>query len=294
MMGRESQRYYCTTVKNSSELHIVDKLQDPRIAPLLEVTLREGVRPSDIINALDISPELLNRSPLQWDNCFKELKSHGFTQRDCLNMVTAYPYLFTLVDNNELSLRMAQWMNCQLGYDNVLDLLAVCPQFLSVTGDELSRRIPLLSSLGKLRGKNVTRLLQNCPSLLFGNWKDAEAKLDYVENVMKIDTKKENLTRCYMFNRSLDEIQTRHMFLQRAGIYVTPGKNKGTKVEQRQKPWSKNPSLSHITDTSDEVFISEVAPDLTLEELEVFREMYSEELNMEANSENEDESYDSE
>jgi hypothetical protein len=82
--------------------------------------------------------------------------------------------------------------------------------------------------------------------------------------------------------------------LYRAGIYVTPGKNKGTKVEQRQKPWSKNPSLSNITDTSDEVFISEVAPDLTLEELEVFCEMYSEELNMEDNSENEDELYDSE
>jgi hypothetical protein len=80
--------------------------------------------------------------------------------------------------------------------------------------------------------------------------------------------------------------------LYRAGIYVTPGKKKGTEVEQRQTPWSKNPSLSHITDTSDEVFISEVAPDLTLEELEVFREMYIEELNMEDNSE--DELYDSE
>jgi hypothetical protein len=75
---------------------------------------------------------------------------------------------------------------------------------------------------------------------------------------------------------------------------VTPGKIKGTKVEQRQKPWSKNPSLSHITDTSDEVFLSKVASDITLEELEVFCEMYKEELNMEDNSENEDEFFESE
>lgn len=216
-MGRQSHRYYCTAVKNSSEQHTVDTLKDPRVVSLLEVTVKEGVILSDVINALDISPELLNRSPLQWENCFKELKSHGFTQKDCLSMVTAYPYVFTLVGNNELSLSVARWMNCQLGYDNVLDLLAVCPHFLSVTEDALSRRIPLLSSLGKSRGKNVTRLLQNCPSLLFTNWKDVEAKLDYVENVMKIDTKKENLTKCYMFNRSLEEIQTRHMFLQRFG-----------------------------------------------------------------------------
>lgn len=65
-------------------------------------------------------------------------------------------------------------------------------------------------------------------------------------------------------------------------------------MEERQKPWSKNPKLSHITDTSDEVFISKVASDLTLEEFEVFREMYSEELNMDDNSENEDELYESE
>jgi hypothetical protein len=215
MMGTESHRYYCTAVKKSSEQHTDDRLQDPRVPSLLEVTVGEGILPNDIINALDISPQLLNKSPLQWEKCFKELKSHGFTQRDCLSMVTAYPDLFTLVDNNELNLSMAQWMNCQLGYDNVLDLLVVCPHFLSVTGNELSRRIPRLSSLGKSRTKNVTRLLQNCPSLLFGNWKDVEAKLDYVENVMKIDTKKENLTKCYMFNRSLEDIQTRHVFLQR-------------------------------------------------------------------------------
>lgn len=75
---------------------------------------------------------------------------------------------------------------------------------------------------------------------------------------------------------------------------MTPGKIKGTKVEQRQKPWSKNPSLSHITDTSDEVFISKVASDITLEELEVFSEMYKEELNVEDDSENEDVLFESE
>jgi hypothetical protein len=75
---------------------------------------------------------------------------------------------------------------------------------------------------------------------------------------------------------------------------VTPGKIKGTKVEQRQQPWSKNPHLSHITDTSDEAFISEVAPDLTLEELEVFREMYNEELNEQDDIDGEDNLSDSE
>jgi hypothetical protein len=76
--------------------------------------------------------------------------------------------------------------------------------------------------------------------------------------------------------------------LFRAGIYVQPGKIKGTKLEQKQQPWSKNPRLSDITDTSEETFISKIACGLTLEEFEVFREMYSEELNKEVDSETED------
>lgn len=276
-MKTDSQRC-CTAVNKSSECSTDDRLKNPRVASLLEVTVGEGIRPIDLLDALEKSPELLNKSPLQWENCFKELKSYGFTHRDCFSMISQYPDLITLVEGNGFRVSMTQWINCQLGYDNVLDLLTFCPHYLSISGTELSRRMPLLYSLGK-NGKNVTRLLKNCPSLLHGNWKDIGAKLNYVENVMKINTKEENLSKCYMFNRTVDEIQTRHVFLQRAGIYVTPGKIKGTKLEQKQQPWSKNPHLSDITDTSEEVFISEVASGLTLEEFEVFREMYSEELN---------------
>jgi len=206
---------YCTAAKKSAQCSTDDRLQNLKVTLLLEVTAREGIKSDDVLSALEISPELLDKSPLQWENCFKELKFHGFTKRDCLRMLTLYPDVITLVENNELKLSMAQWMNCQLGYSNMLDLLAACPHFLSVSRSELSRRIPLLYSFAKSSGKNVTRLLKNCPGLLYQNWKDVEAKLDYVENVMKIDTKEENVTKCYMFNRTLEEIQTRHVFLQR-------------------------------------------------------------------------------
>ncbi|PNF20173.1 hypothetical protein B7P43_G17217 [Cryptotermes secundus] len=175
MMGTESHSSYCRAVRNSSEQHTADRLYDSREVSLLEMTMKEGVTRNDVINDLDILPDLLNRSPLQWENCFKELKLHGYAQRYCLSMVAAYPYLFILVENNEFILSMAHWMDCQLGYDNVLDLLAACCH-------------------------NVAKLRQICPRVLFVNWEDVEIKLDYVE---------------HMFNHSLDEIQTRHIFLQR-------------------------------------------------------------------------------
>jgi hypothetical protein len=206
---------YCTAVNQSSECSIDDRLKDPRVASLLEVVVGEGIRPIDLLDALEKSPALLNKSQLQWENSFKELKSYGFTHRDCFSMISEYPDLITLVEGKGFRVSMVQWINLQLGYENVLDLLAYCPHYLSISGSELSSRIPVLYSLGRLNGKNITRLLKNCPSLLYGNWKDTEAKLDYVMNIMKIDTKEENLSKCYMFNRTLDEIQTRHVFLQR-------------------------------------------------------------------------------
>ncbi|KAJ4446091.1 hypothetical protein ANN_12783 [Periplaneta americana] len=284
---------YCTAVLNASTSGD-NRFQNPKIASLLEVTVKEGIKPDDLLSAIETSPELMTKSPLQWENCFKELKYHGFTTKDSLQMLIHYPQLLNIVEKGELNSSMEVWLNCQLGFENVLNLLVECPHFLSVRGRELSRRIPLLQSLAKSRGKNVTKLLQNCPSLLFQNWKDVEAKLAYVEDVMKIDTKKENITKCYMFNRSLDEIKTRHVFLQRAGIYITPGRIKKTRKEQAQQPWSNNPRLSQITDTSDVKFISEVANSLTVEELEVFREMYSEQLDEENVSGSDDDSSDDE
>lgn len=214
LMEIEKQRF-CTVVEKSPPCSTDDRFQNPKIASLIEVTVKERIQPDDLLNALEVSPELLNKSPLQWENCFKELKYHGFTGKDSLRMLTLYPDLISVVESNEFRLSMENWINCDLGYDNVLDLLVACPHFVSVSRYELQRRIPLLFSLGKSHGKSVVRLLQNCPNLLYGNWKDVEAKLSYVENIMKIDTTKENLTKCYVFNRTLDEIRTRHVFLKR-------------------------------------------------------------------------------
>ena len=82
------------------------------------------------------------------------------------------------------------------------------------------------------------------------------------------------------------------LFSCRAGIYIQPKKVKGTKLQQQQQPWSKNPRLAQITDTNDKVFISTIAIGLSVEELEVFREIYKEEMDEESGSDSEDDWFD--
>jgi hypothetical protein len=65
---------YCTAVEKSPPCSTDDRFQNPKVASLVEVTVKEGIKPDDLLNALEISPKLLNKSPLQWENCYKELK----------------------------------------------------------------------------------------------------------------------------------------------------------------------------------------------------------------------------
>jgi hypothetical protein len=58
-MKIDSQRC-CTAVYKSLECSIDDRLNNPRVASLLEVAVGEGIRPIDVLDAAEKSPELLN------------------------------------------------------------------------------------------------------------------------------------------------------------------------------------------------------------------------------------------
>ena len=203
------------SVSETSPVSPHDMMQNPKMVSLLEVTSKLGIRLDNLMSSLKISPELCNVSPKTWENGFKEITSYGFSKKRFMRMITMYPELFKMVENEKFGSAMTSWMNCKLGYDNMLALLAKQPQFLSVPDDKLRERIPLLKAVTKSSSDNVVRLLRGCPSLLSHDWRVVNAKLDYIEYEMKIDTKKENLSKCYALNRNLEEIKTRHKFLER-------------------------------------------------------------------------------
>ncbi|KAJ9586047.1 hypothetical protein L9F63_020307 [Diploptera punctata] len=266
-------------------------INNSNLSSLTEITSKLGIRFENLVTCFKISPELCSKTPTAWENCYKEITAYGFSKKSFMRMVTIYPALFKMVENKEFVPAMENWMHCDLGYDNMMVLLATQPQFLAVDRKELEERIPLLKSILKKKKREwyLVKLLRNCPLLMYQDLRDVRAKIDYIEQIMKIDFKKENMAKCHTFNRSLDEIQTRHIFLERAGIYIRPPRTvKGTKLQQAQQPWSKNPFLFKITDTTSENFISKVAPELSVEELDVFREMYKEEINEDSGSDSDD------
>ncbi|XP_067009888.2 transcription termination factor 4, mitochondrial [Anabrus simplex] len=253
------------TTKNKANVSELSN-HNTKTSTVFAVFRDTGIDMETVNQAVNESPEIATFSPKQLEKCVSELVHNGFTGIDCLRMVALYPPLVKLKQGH-ISLAIDCWRSTQLGDSRVLSLLRNCPHFICIDLSEIPRRIPLLKSLSSQR--NVANLLKSVPNLMFEQWDDILAKVNYLENVMKIERK--HILNTYALNRSLIFIKTRHIFLERSGLYTYPK----PKADPNQP--SKNPVLSSITDTNDEYFVKNIAK-LTMEEYEVFQELYVKEL----------------
>ena len=113
----------------------------------------------------------------------------------------------------------------------------------------------------------------NCPNLVIDDLNEIELKFKYLIEEMRIEPPE--IAKSCALSHSLDKIKCRHVFLDRCGLF----KRRSLKVETNKKT-TKNPNLYEITDTSDKRFATKVAF-VTLEEFEVFEQLFKRELDRE-------------
>lgn len=231
-----------------------------------------GIDEETLNEAIHKEPRLLDVHLSLWESSLKALRDCGFSGKECLNMFIAAPSLLKTKPDVILSC-MKNWRTTALGDNKLISLFTSCPLLLFVELREIRRRIPVLKSLSSQ--KHSLELLRRYPDLMFVDWSDFLAKVNYVEEVMKIN--RSDISKCDLLSCSLLELKTRHVFLERTGNYV-PKNPKVAEHLQRQ-----NPSLRQIVDSDDIEFATKVAG-LTVEEFEVFRELYKEELNQTVDS----------
>lgn len=117
--------------------------------------------------------------------------------------------------------------------------------------------------------KNVWKLLMNSPSLIKENDAAIGDRYHYLTSVMRIEVPE--IVKSEVFSKSLEELKTRHMFLDRLGLF------KPRSIRADPDEPSKNPRLYQIVDSSDKSFATKIAR-VTLFEWEVFQDLYSKEL----------------
>lgn len=221
----------------------------------------------DIEELLKSAPELNNTNVHSWQSTLEALKAEGFSQQNFSQMISQNPRLLTTKPEN-ISSCLNTWRTLQFGEKRTLQLLEKNPELINL---EISRKLFKRFQVIKEfvgGGSNMLKLLTICPSILLQKSSILKEKIDYMQNVMKVDPAEVYKSEALALD--LDAIKTRHAFLKRLGLYVVKKKKDPNEV-------SKNPKLHQITDTNDKRFASKVCF-VTPEEFEVFQEMYKTEL----------------
>ncbi|XP_053696248.1 transcription termination factor 4, mitochondrial [Sabethes cyaneus] len=215
------------------------------------------------------SPELARYKANLWQQTYHLMAQEGFETAHFLSIVAGYPDLLAR-PAAQLTASMDCWRSCQFGDRQMQVLLAAHPQLLDLTDhNQLAQRMAFLHTHFETR-KNVWRLFMNSPNVVVDSVDSIQKKIDYVLQRMRIEVL-ETVKSC-AFSAELDHIRCRHVFLERLGLF------KPRKSDAEPGELSNNPKLHQITDTTDKRFAVKVAF-VTLEEFEVFQELFRKELN---------------
>lgn len=172
------------------------------------------------------------------------------------------------------------WRASQFGERYVQILVTENPHLLDIKWDEtvekrILSRIQFFHDYAQTR-KNVWRLLVACPNVIVDNLAEIQEKLNFFTTVMRVEHT--DVVKTSALARPMAFLKMRHEFLIRLGMYK-PKSIKGT-VDPTLP--NANPSLYQIFDTNDKRFATKVAL-VSLEEYEVFQELYAAELRRQSN-----------
>jgi mTERF domain-containing protein len=232
----------------------------------------------DVDKLLETTPELQKYTPDVFQRSFDCIKKAGFRPEKYPFMISQHPRLLMKPETKILS-SLNQWFHFDFGEKETYQLLERYPEFLDI--DNFRKVHKNLSIIKSYVGqKNGYKVLRNSPNVALEPESAIEQKVEYLRDVMKCDPVE--AYKSNVFSNDLITIKTRHVFMDRLGIYF----KKKSEDEEAHKV-NKNPQLYKIMDTSDKRFATKVCH-VTLEEYETFVEMYKRELEDEASENDSD------
>ena len=218
---------------------------------------------------LSSTPELSRYPAEQWEKSFNTLRRIGFNATRFAQMASQHPKILIKTED-KISTAMNKWRGFNFGEKQTFQLLERYPELLEVTNFHLTS-----ANLGEINSfvgqKNGYKVLRNSPNVATEQTDLLKEKIEYLQDVMRIDPVE--AYKSDVFSYDLLKIKTRHVFLERLGMYFK--KKKGDKNDAHEI--NKNPKLTKIVDSSDKRFATKVCH-VTLEEYETFVEIYKEEI----------------
>lgn len=218
---------------------------------------------------LDATPELNNFPVDRWVSRFQFFEREGFNMLKFTSILQQNPALMKK-DENELFDRLENWRSLHLGDIKLTYLLSEQPELFDIPHNkQFLHKISIIKSVIGGGESSFHKLLVASPLVFTRTPKQLNEMADYLINVLRINDKSE-IYKSSVMAQDLDFLKTRYTFMKRLGIYVVKRKMKEGEI-------SKNPKLTLLVDTDDKKFATKVC-NVTLDEYEVFKELYQKEL----------------
>lgn len=221
----------------------------------------------DINAVLQATPELNNYPVNCWEKTYEFLKREGFRTEKFMYMMEQNPKLL-VTSEEKIFNSINNWRSFQFGERDTIKLLERYPELLHIEhSNELSSKLAALKTFVG-GGSNLYKLLLNSPSVFGQRLHIIKEKIKYLRDVMMVDPVE--VYKSDALASDILTIKTRHIFLQRLGMFVVKRKKEPNEI-------SKNPKIYQIYDTSDKRFATKVCH-VTLGEYETFQQLYKKEL----------------
>ncbi|KAK7582511.1 hypothetical protein V9T40_013956 [Parthenolecanium corni] len=228
----------------------------PAAGRLLAVA--ENIRfPEPVIcSMIFANPKITSFNPERVSSNLSQLMNLGFHVNEIKSIVRRYPDILEY-EGHDIFDTIEAWRTASLSERFICELFSMHPLLFSIPNDEAVRRLERINYLMVQKINRVKSVIEKNVAIMDGDWNRVEENFEYFYKTMRVTEK--DISHSRGLSLPLDFIQLRHTFLEKCGEYIRP------KIKE-EKGFSdrKNPSLSAILDTSDEVFavnVAKVSPD---------------------------------
>uniref|UniRef100_A0A3B1II46 Mitochondrial transcription termination factor 4 n=1 Tax=Astyanax mexicanus TaxID=7994 RepID=A0A3B1II46_ASTMX len=190
----------------------------------------------------------------------------GFNPDSMLKVLEKCPDLY-VVKESQLQQRIANLRKLGLLEGSLQRVISHYPQILSLPIKKVNAVSRLLREKCQFTVQQVTDILRDSPHIL----QEDHTSLEYVFQYayFRMGCQQAEMVKAKLFRLSVEELQCRHGFLERRGLYQTPDKKGQTLIV--------NPKLKDFLPVSEETFLTKIALS-TQEEFDVFRKLLAREL----------------
>ncbi|XP_041125604.1 transcription termination factor 4, mitochondrial isoform X2 [Polyodon spathula] len=205
------------------------------------------------------------------------LTTLGLNPSSILRILEKCPEL-SRINGNQLQQRINSLRKLGLLEGSLQRVVAHCPHILTLTPKRLGTSVRFLREECQFTGQQVTEILRSAPATLLEEKRQLQNKFQYA--YFRMGIQHTDMVKSGLFRVPLEEIRSRHVFLERLGVYETPDKKGQTRII--------NPKLKDFLGTSQD-FLTKVAR-ASLDEFEVFRKLLAREQDEEKEGQEEEDS----